>query len=258
MKTTEWLKHYHEICRKLGIDEERDRLAAETLSKLLSGHGASRQELSSILHSKMFAAVFGAGPSLETDLQQYLHVFEPEAAAIIAVDGATRFFLARGIVPDIVVTDLDGGDDILLRAAEKGCLMVVHAHGDNMEKVEKLVPLMRGRVLGTTQTEPVTGLENFGGFTDGDRAVYMCEELGVEKIVVAGMDFDGEIGAYSKPRPLTVEEQRRKKLKLEIGKTLLETLAAQSSATLLDTSNTSSQIKGFRKITWRELAQMLE
>lgn len=255
MKTTEWLKHYREICSVLGIDEERDRIAAETLSNLLVGWSASRQELSDLLHRGAFAAVFGAGPSLETDLKQYLQVFDPERAVTIAVDGAVKVFLAWGIVPNVVVTDLDGGDDVLVKAAENGCFMVVHAHGDNIEKIRRLVPLMRGRVLGTTQTEPIGVLENFGGFTDGDRAVYMCEELGVKKIVVAGMDFDGEIGHYSKPRPLSKEMEKRKKLKLQIGKNLLETLAAQTTATLLDASNTFSQIKGFRKTTWKELAQ---
>ncbi|MEM2065698.1 MAG: hypothetical protein QXJ55_05620, partial [Candidatus Caldarchaeum sp.] len=101
MKTTEWLKHYREICSVLGIDEERDRIAAETLSNLLVGWSASRQELSDLLHRGAFAAVFGAGPSLETDLKQYLQVFDPERAVTIAVDGAVKVFLAWGIVPNV-------------------------------------------------------------------------------------------------------------------------------------------------------------
>lgn len=257
MKTTEWLKHYQKICSTLNIDHEKDLLAAHILSNLILGRSLSRADLAPLFREKRLAAVFGAGPSLEEDLELFTKTLDSSEIVTIAVDGAAAAFQKKGLSADVVVTDLDGGDDVLLKASEKGALLVVHAHGDNIERLKQLVPKFSGKILGTTQTEIVGVLDNFGGFTDGDRAVYMCEELGAKHIAVAGMDFDGEIGEYSKPKALSEAEKNRKKQKLQIGKELLETLAKTSHAHLYDVSQTSSTIKGFRKTTWRKLAAEL-
>lgn len=240
----------------LQIDPEKDRQSAEILSRLITGRSIDRKQLAAVFEGKTFAAVFGAGPSLEADLDGFLRCFDLSDAAVVAADGAVNAFHQRGLNPDIVVTDLDGGDEALVKASRSGALLVVHAHGDNIEKILQLVPRLDGRILGTTQAEPFDALENFGGFTDGDRAVFMCEEIGVKTIVVAGMDFDGEIGKFSKPKPFTEKETLRKKIKLQIGKTLLETLAAKTTSNLYDASKTNATIKGFRKTNWEELKEI--
>ncbi|MDW8042587.1 MAG: DUF115 domain-containing protein, partial [Nitrososphaerota archaeon] len=242
---------------KLGLDPEIDRQSAQILNNLLTGRAVSRSYLSQFFGGKLFAAVFGAGPSLVNDLDEFLDVFDFSDAVVVAADGAVDAFLEKGVKPHVVVTDLDGGDDVLLKADELNVVFVVHAHGDNIEKVLGLVPRIRSRVLGTTQVEPFGVLDNFGGFTDGDRAVFMCEELGMRNIVVAGMDFDGDVGKHSKPKPLTDEERKRKKHKLQIGKTLLETLASFTAAKLYDASNNNSRIKGFEKTSWKRLKNIL-
>ncbi|MDW8063630.1 MAG: DUF115 domain-containing protein [Candidatus Caldarchaeum sp.] len=257
MKTTEWLEHYEKIVKTLGIDPEKDIQSARLLSQIISGRSATRKELAAVLRKKAFAVVFGAAPSLEYDLDMFLRFFEPGDASVVAVDGAVKAFQELGVRPDVVVTDLDGGEEALLKASLQDVFLVVHAHGDNADKIIQLVPRLRGKILGTTQTEPVGVLENFGGFTDGDRAVFMCEEIGVGTIVVAGMDFEGEIGKHSKPRPLSAEETARKKIKLQIGKTLLETLASKTYAILYDASGNPSKIKGFRKVSWKQLKKEL-
>ena len=42
-------------------------------------------------------------------------------------------------------------------------------------------------------------LYNFGGFTDGDRAMFLAIELGAREMVLAGMDFGTVVTKYSRP-----------------------------------------------------------
>lgn len=80
--------------------------------------------------------------------------------------------------------------------------MVVHAHGDNMDKVADLVPGL-DRVVGTTQSVPLRNVHNFGGFSDGDRAVFLSVWFYAKKVKLLGFD-------YHDP---SVNEIKKKKLK---------------------------------------------
>ena len=57
--------------------------------------------------------------------------------------------------------------------------MVVHAHGDNIEKIH-LVKNFKN-CIGTTQTKSFGKLHNFGGFTDGDRCVFLANHFKAKK-----------------------------------------------------------------------------
>jgi len=87
-------------------------------------------------------------------------------------------------------------------------LAVVHAHGDNMEALKMYIHKFK-RVLPTVQVEPFPGVYNFGGFTDGDRAVCLAEHFKAREIVLYGFDFHGSVGKYSFTKN---EELKRKKL----------------------------------------------
>ncbi|MEE1133862.1 MAG: 6-hydroxymethylpterin diphosphokinase MptE-like protein, partial [Methanobrevibacter sp.] len=91
----------------------------------------------------------------------------------------------------------------------------IHAHGDNMDKIAKLTPFFTS-VLGTTQSQPVGNLYNFGGFTDGDRAMFLAVALGAEEITLAGMDFGDIVTRYSRPNIETdiaqADDFKKKKL----------------------------------------------
>ena len=108
----------------------------------------------------------------------------------MAADGATSALTGKGLLPGIIVTDLDGTVRDQVEANAAGSVVFVHAHGDNLEAIERHVPMFEGPLVGTCQCSPVTGLFNFGGFTDGDRAVCILSELGVSRIRLAGFDFD--------------------------------------------------------------------
>ena len=53
----------------------------------------------------------------------------------IAADGAVSACLERNIIPEIIVTDLDGNLPEMVWANKKGSKIVVHAHGDNLSRL---------------------------------------------------------------------------------------------------------------------------
>ena len=96
-------------------------------------------------------------------------------------------------------------------------------------------------VIGTTQTKKFGKLENFGGFTDGDRCVFLAEYFDASKIILIGMDFGQKIGKYSKHQ---VVNRRTKIKKLKFGKMIVEWLATKSTAELYSTK----RMKGYKTI----------
>jgi uncharacterized Rossmann fold enzyme len=143
--------------------------------------------------------VFGAGPSIKKHIK-YLktHNKKFKDYTMIVADGATSALLEEDIVPEIIVTDLDGKIDDLLIANSKGTIFVIHGHGNNIDLIKKYTNSFN-KVLGTTQSIPLENIYNFGGFTDGDRAVFLAEFLGAKKIVLGGMDFGKYVTSYSRP-----------------------------------------------------------
>ncbi len=219
-----WRPRYERIVKRLGLDKRSDEDAAMILDGLLPEPDV--RALKKIVRGRE-CVVFGAGPSLEGDLKRlerdgYLK------KVLIAADGATSAVMKyRG--PDIIVTDLDGNVGDQLRAWRQGSWMIVHAHGDNIEQVQKFVPMLKERVIGTTQVRPFGELYNFGGFTDGDRAAFMAHELGASKIYLAGMDLGRKIGKYSGDK-----DPKRKLIKLEICKEMLSWLAGDLGAKMVN------------------------
>ena len=131
--------------------------------------------------------------------------------------------------------------------------MVVHGHGDNIPMLEQVVPQLVNPI-GTTQVQPRPNVYNFGGFTDGDRAVFLATEMDARLIVVAGMDFGLKIGKYSKDKPRSISVKRKK---LAMGKALLEWLASRTRVPLYDVTSRSEGIRGFQKITPSEALPLL-
>ncbi|ALV62686.1 Uncharacterized protein ADU37_CDS09870 [Thermococcus sp. 2319x1] len=229
MKWVDWEPFYIQIINKMGYDRGRDREAAFLLRELLleNKNYILVEDLKKRISERAY--VFGAGPSLEKAFRG-----EKFEGTLIAADGATSAFLEYGITPDIVVTDLDGRFEDIKRANELGAYAVVHAHGDNMDKLKAYVPKLRN-VLGTCQTKPLDIVYNFGGFTDGDRAVFLAEELGAKEIFLIGFDFGEIVGKWSKPY---LEEHgpiwESKKKKFEIAQMLLDWLKKNGKARIIE------------------------
>lgn len=256
----EWKEKIYEYAvKELDIDTAKDREAAYILSRIICKHTCGIEEVKLALSRFKTAIVFGAGPSLELDIRNAVMLGVVDKAGIVAADGASCALLKNGITPHVVVSDLDGPRDCLLQAKESGSFIFIHAHGDNIPLIREITPLLiGGKIIGTTQAEEIECLHNFGGFTDGDRAVLLSEYLGFARIILAGMDFGLEVGRYSKPNELTGESLTQKRKKLQIGKMALEELAKHTRAELYDATSFSGGIRGIRKITWEEAKKLAE
>ena len=255
MHFNNWYPYYLIIARLLNIQIQRDFLNSLNLSTLISNELVGPKCFRKIHNNK--ALVIGAGPSIEESIvQNYILEIcncskdkfsnaESENVVVIAADGAAELCLDLGIIPDFVVTDLDGNYQSLIRAHLEGSIMVIHAHGDNIDKIASQVPFF-SNVIGTTQNFPLKNVYNFGGFTDGDRSVSLAVEFLASEILLVGMDFDSRIGFFSKRKVPNLE---LKKQKLQIGKYLVGRLLENSSAlvTHITTLNHNSSFYGVNK-----------
>jgi len=176
----DWEPYYLRILAHFSFDRARDEEAARLLAALLTRDDLPLLE--GIIRGKP-ATVCGNGPNLTSELDRIW-------GTVIAADGAANRLFSRGIRPDAIVTDLDGATDAFVAMNRAGTVIVVHAHGDNMDLLRRWVPRFPGPLVGTTQSRPFDGIHNFGGFSDGDRAVFLAEALGATEVVIAGFDLD--------------------------------------------------------------------
>ncbi len=196
MDFEQWEPIYEEILHDFGWSREKDEEAARMLSALIAGKAVDISVLKEKLEGKK-VLVCGKALTLSNDLEK----IDTGKYVMIAADGATSTLMEKGIVPDIIVTDLDGYIPDEIEANRRGALMVVHAHGDNMKRLEIVKDMTD--IIGTTQAKPFDNVHNFGGLSDGDRCVFLADEFGAGSIVLAGFDFGDE----------KVTEMKKKKLK---------------------------------------------
>jgi len=238
-----WDSKYKKILKDFGYSRKKDSQSCKLLDSLLQKKTPIVKIRDLIENKPVF--VVGAGPSLPSCvsiLKKYKKITK------IVADGATRVIIENDLKPDIVVTDLDGDIKSLKKAGRTNTVMVVHAHGDNSKKIH-LVKNFKN-CIGTTQTKPVGKVHNFGGFTDGDRCVFLANHFKAEKIILLGMDFGTRIGKYSKTR---VINRSIKIAKLRRGKKLLEWLAQKSESELYSIT----KINGFTKIKFQDIDNII-
>ena len=229
-----WKTRFKEIRRDFGYSEREDLRSAKKLNSILKNK-ASKKQLQEIIENKT-VVVIGAGPSLSKSVK---FLKNSKNVTKIVADGAVRGLLEKNIKPDILVTDLDGDMKSILRIGKTKIPVIVHAHGDNYDKLDLVRKF--SNVIGSTQTDSFGKIENFGGFTDGDRCVFLAEYFKAKKIVLVGMDFGKKIGKYSKK---TVVNPKIKLKKLKFGRRIVEWLGTKSKAELYSTQ----KIKGFKMI----------
>ena len=178
MEFSEWEPIYLEILESFGFSKDDDEKSAQVLVELCKKCKVASPEC---LRMSGEATVCGCGYNLEDDLEKY-----GIKGKLIAADGSVSRIDTQ---PDIIVTDLDGCIQKEIKSNTEGSIAVIHGHGDNINLLKKYVPLFEGLILPTVQCKPPEGLFNFGGFTDGDRAVVLAKSLGAEKIHLRGFDF---------------------------------------------------------------------
>ena len=235
-----WKKRYLLILKELDYSQKKDKESAIILDSILKKTNTDEKILKLIEGKTVF--VIGSGPSLSNAIPRLKKL---KKSIKIAADSSLKPLVDNGIIPDIVVTDLDGDENTIKKIAKTKSIFVIHAHGDNIEKLE-LVKKIRN-CIGTTQSNPFNKIQNFGGFTDGDRGVFLANYFGAKKIILFGMDFGNRIGKFSN----TKKSDRKIKLKkLEIGENLLIWLSTITKSELF---TTSKPIKGFKKISYKDL-----
>jgi uncharacterized Rossmann fold enzyme len=185
MKYEQWEPYYRAILEDFGWTARGDEESAELLSSLLPDDTPCLKLVEELIRDKD-VIVCGKAPSLEKDMAKVDWWYK---YTVIAADGATSTLLNQGIVPDIVVSDLDGKHEDLLEADSLGSIILAHAHADNIEAVKALVPKLK-HVVGTTQAKPLKNVYNFGGFSDGDRCVFLATEFGAKSVKIIGFDLD--------------------------------------------------------------------
>ncbi|MDD4137804.1 MAG: DUF115 domain-containing protein [Methanoregula sp.] len=180
MEYPDWEPHYLEILEYFGFDRGADEEAARLLALLMD-----RDNLLSLvtLTDGNEVTVCGNAPCLKKELGTIRGV-------VFAADAAAEVLEDHGIRPDVIFTDLDGATDRFLDMNREGTIVVIHAHGDNIPLLKHWVPRFTGPVVATTQASPLPHVHNFGGFTDGDRAVFAADELGASSVTLAGFDLD--------------------------------------------------------------------
>ena len=238
-----WTTRYNEIVNDFGYSKKKDIQSSRLLDSLLSKKTRITELKKLIENESIF--IIGAGPSLLSSipiLKKYNKITK------IVADGATRALIENNLKANIVVTDLDGDIPVLKRVSKTNTIMVVHAHGDNLEKLYLAQSFKN--CIGTTQAKPFGNIHNFGGFTDGDRCVFLANHFKAKKIILFGMDFGTTIGSFSKTRIANKDIKIRK---LRRGKKLLEWLAQKSGSELYSTTT----VKGFTKIRFKDIDNII-
>ncbi|HUI38333.1 MAG TPA: 6-hydroxymethylpterin diphosphokinase MptE-like protein [Thermoplasmata archaeon] len=189
MEYASWAPRYEEIRREFGFPFDREERSARLLRSLLPEAALDDplRRISERVRGRE-TIVVGLGPGAGAP-PLWTRSTRAGRPAVVAADGATQPCLDAGIVPDVVVTDLDGPVASEVTACVRGSLVVIHAHGDNADALARWVPEFSGELAGSWAGPPADGLLDVGGFTDGDRAAYLADHVGAARILLWGFDF---------------------------------------------------------------------
>ncbi|GAA0656992.1 6-hydroxymethylpterin diphosphokinase MptE-like protein [Salarchaeum japonicum] len=176
-----WNSVYERVLTDFDFSREADERARDRISEYARPFDRDRLDARGDT-----VAVAGAGPSLSDDLD-----LARDADRVFAASTATDILADAGIRVDAMVTDLDKNPATARDRTLRGDPVVAHAHGDNIPAIAEWLPEFDAdHVLCTTQAEPRDSVYDFGGFTDGDRAAFLADELGATELVFPGWDFD--------------------------------------------------------------------
>jgi uncharacterized Rossmann fold enzyme len=199
MEWRKWKKIYEEILKDFGYSMEEDEKSAKIADEISSkNERVNEVYLKKMIEGKI-VTICGAAIA-EKDIEKIEGV-------IISADETTSFLMKKEILPDIIVTDLDGKIEDIIEANEKGSIAIIHAHGDNIDAIKNYLRKFKGKIMITTQSKPFGNVYNFGGFTDGDRAYCIAKNFNAKKINVVGFDFSNPLKKEGKNL-----EIKRKKL----------------------------------------------
>ena len=184
MRWDEWRPVYERIVEDMGYDRAGDESSVRLLKAVTVNCDLVDPDDCQQYFGRT-CTVVGDADCLEEDLSKH-----GTEGRLVSSGSAVRRLQAAGFKPDVVVTDLDGDMPSQLAASSAGALTFIHAHGDNADAIREWAWRFEGPVVLTTQSAPESTVFDFGGFTDGDRAVCISQEMGALRIVLRGFDFD--------------------------------------------------------------------
>lgn len=188
----DWKPYYCQILRSFHYSREDDEESAHLLSDILPEPRLTYHDLELMIQGRT-VFIFGAHERIENDLK---HIVDKGLQGVfVAADGACSALRDTGLKPDLIVSDLDGDQEDLLFWNEQGVPFLIHAHGDNRERIRSIASRFLGSMAGT-QSMPFNDVYNFGGFTDGDRCVFLADHFAAFRIILVGFNFN-EVGKYS-------------------------------------------------------------
>ncbi|WP_396612382.1 6-hydroxymethylpterin diphosphokinase MptE-like protein [Haloferax sp. S1W] len=198
MDFTTWNPVYQLILDDFGFDRGADERARDVLASLATQFDRDRLDWDG-----KTVAICGAAPTLADDLDRL-----DDADSIVAASTAADVVREAGYDLDLMVTDVDKNPDTAATLTASGTPVAVAAHGDNIPVIREWVPKFDAdNVLATTQAAPVGPVVNWGGFTDGDRAAFIADELGADELMFAGWNFDDPTVGPAKARKLAWAER---------------------------------------------------
>ena len=193
-----WEPVYESILDDFGYPRGGDERARDAIAAYATPFDLDRLDASGDT-----VAVVGAAPSLPAEVGRVA-----DADLVFAASTAADVVREAGFGVDLLVTDLDKNPDTARALTQAGTPVAAHAHGDNGELLEEWMPrLDPAHTLATTQASPVDAVDNFGGFTDGDRAAFLADELGAADLRFVGWDFDDPAVGPEKARKLRWAER---------------------------------------------------
>lgn len=183
MKFEEWRPIYYGILKDFGYSEELDRKSAVLLHDMAGNKLLEKSVLYNKIKNKKVAVIGLAIKKIEFEsIKEDVIITAGKALEVVKN-------ISPAFIPDVHVTDMEEDFSFL----DKKCILVLHAHGDNIEKIKSKIPKI-SKFVGTTQSEPFNKIYNFGGFTDGDRAALIAKEMGAKEIKLYGFDFEKATG----------------------------------------------------------------
>jgi hypothetical protein len=202
MQYDTWSPVYRAVLADFGYDRASDERARDVLAGLAEPFDTRRLRT---LFEGRSVAVAGGAPSLagETEL-----ALAREAEVVVAASTAADVLADADVAVDLMVTDLDKNAGTALDLTHRGVPVAAHAHGDNVPAIREWIPRFEmGHTLATTQAEPRGPVENFGGFTDGDRGAFLADHFDARELRFPGWDFEDPSVGPEKRRKLVWAER---------------------------------------------------
>jgi len=200
MRYETWRPVYRAVLEDFGYDPAGDERARDVLADLAGPFGIRRLEA---LFEGRTVAVAGGAPSLAEEVPR-----AHGAEVVVAASTAADTLADAGVAVDLMVTDLDKNVGTARDLTREGVPVAAHAHGDNVPAVREWVPQFDPEhTLPTTQAEPRGPVENFGGFTDGDRGAFLADHFDARELCFPGWDFEDPAVGPEKRRKLVWAER---------------------------------------------------